>query len=168
MIESLQLSSNKFTKKEIINMQYEILNELNFELMIPTMNDYFSIFCVILNFQEIDINKGLLLLNIILVDYHIIKYPNFMIALAVIKLLNKKNIDPIINIIRNFCIKNNQKKFLEIINDIKYLEKICYKIKKIYKSYINDKYPNIEEKFLDEKYNSVAKFSSKLIDISDL
>ena len=168
MIESLQLSSNKFTKKEIINMQYEILNELNFELMIPTMNDYFSIFCVILNFKEIDINKGLLLLNIILVDYYIIKYPNFMIALAVIKLLNKQNIDPIINIIRNFCIKNNQKKFLEIINDIKYLEKICYKIKKIYKSYINDKYPNIEEKFLDEKYNSVAKFSSKLIDISDL
>jgi hypothetical protein len=92
MVESLQLSSNKFSKEDIINMQYEILNELNFELIIPTMNDYYNIYCTILNLSEVDTNKGLLLLNIVLVDYHIIKYPNFLISLGVVKLIYKKHI----------------------------------------------------------------------------
>ena len=52
MVESLQLSTNKFTKEEIINMQYEILNELNFEIIIPNANDYFNIFAIILMIQN--------------------------------------------------------------------------------------------------------------------
>ena len=168
MVESLQLSTNKFTKEEIINMQYEILNELNFELIIPTMNDYFNIYCTILNLDEIDTNKGMLLLNIILVDYHIIKYPNFIISLSAVKLIYKKSIDSLIKRLKQFFVKNKQDKFLDIINDNKILDKVCYKIKKIYKRYLEDKSKNIEEKFSDEKYKSVAKFSDELIDISDI
>ena len=169
MVESLQLSSNKFTKEEIINMQYEILNELNFELIIPTMNDFYNIYCTMLNLNEIDINKGIYLLNIILVDYSIIKYPNFIISLAAVKLIYKKSINIIIKRLRYYFIKNKQDKFLNIINDETFLDKVCHKIKKIYKKYIENKHTNIEEKFSDEKYNSVAtNFSCDLIDISDL
>ena len=169
MVESLQLSSNKFTKEEIINMQYEILNELNFELIIPTMNDFYNIYCTMLNLNEIDINKGIYLLNIILVDYNIIKYPNFIISLAVVKLIYKKSINNIIKRLRYYFIKNKQDKFLNIINDETFLNKVCHKIKKIYKKYIDNKHTNIEEKFSDEKYNSVAtNFSCDLIDISDI
>ena len=168
MVESLQLSSNKFTKEEIINMQYEILNFLNFELIIPTMNDYYAIYCTILNIDEIDINKGIFLLNIVLVDYHIIKYANFIISLAVVKLINKKSINTIIERLRYLFIKNKQDIFLDMINNEKYFDKICNKIKKIYKKYIENKYKNIEEKFSDKKYNSVANISSNLIDISDI
>ena len=169
MVESLQLSSNKFTKEEIINMQYEILNELNFELIIPTMSDFYNIYCTILNLNEIDINKGIYLLNIILVEYNIIKYPNFIISLAVVKLIYKKNINNIIKRLRYYFIKNKQDKFLNIINDEKYLDKVCHKIKKIYKNYTTNRHTNIEEKFSDEKYNSVAtNFSCDLIDISDI
>ena len=169
MVESLQLSSNKFTKEEIINMQYEILNELNFELIVPTMNDYYNIYCTILNLNEMEINKGTYLLNIILVDYNIIKYPNFIISLAAVKLIYNKNINNIIKRLRYYFIKNKQDKFLEIINDEKLLDKVCHKIKKIYKNYTINKHANIEEKFSDEKYNSVStKFSSDLIDISDI
>ena len=168
MVESLQLASNKFTKEEIINMQYEILSELNFELIIPTMSDYFSIYCTILNLNEIDINKGTFLLNIVLVDYHIIKYPNFLISLAVVKLVYNKSINSLITKIRYFLIKNNQENFLEMINEEKLLDKVCSKIKKIYKRYLENKYKNIQEKFSDEKYNSVANISSELIDISNI
>ena len=168
MVESLQLASNKFTKEEIINMQYEILSELNFELIIPTMNDYYSIYCTILNLSEIDINKGTFLLNIVLVDYHIIKYPNFLISLAVVKLVYNKSINSLITKIRYFLIKNNQENFLEMINEEKLLDKVCSKIKKIYKRYLENKYKNIQEKFSDEKYNSVANISSELIDISNI
>ena len=168
MVESLQLSSNKFTKEDIINMQYEILNELNFELMIPTMNDYFNIFCSMLNFNDIDTNKGLFLLNIILVDCHSIKYPNFLISLATVKLIYKKNINELIKRLRYFFVKNKQDKFLAMINDENILDKVCYKIKTIYKRYLNDKFKNIEEKFSDEKYQSVAKNSEELINVSDV
>ena len=150
MVESLQLSSNKFTKEEIINMQYEILNELNFELIVPTMNDYYNIYCTILNLNELEINKGTYLL-------------------AAVKLIYNKNINNIIKRLRYYFIKNKQDKFLEIINDEKLLDKVCHKIKKIYKNYTINKHANIEEKFSDEKYNSVStKFSSDLIDISDI
>ena len=168
MVESLQLSTNKFTKEEIINMQYEILNELNFELIIPTMNDYYNIYCTILNLDEIDINKGMFLLNIILVDYNIIKYPNFIISLAAVKLIYKKSINSLIKRLKYYFIKNKQDKFLDIINNEKILDKVCYKIKKIYKKYLEDKSKNIEEKFSDEKYRSVSKYSDELIDISDI
>ena len=168
MVESLQLSSNKFTKEDIINMQYEILNELNFELIIPTMNDYYNIYCTILNLSEVDTNKGLLLLNIVLVDYHIIKYPNFLISLGVVKLIYKKHIVWLIKRIRYFFIKNKQDKFLTIISDEKNLDKVCYKIKKIYKNYLDNKCKNIVEKFSDEKYNSVANISEEIIDVSDI
>ena len=149
-------------------MQYEILNELNFELIIPTMNDYFNIYCTVLNLNEIDTNKGMLLLNIILVDYHIIKYPNFIISLSAVKLIHKKSIDSLIKKLKHFFVKNKQDKFLYIINDDKILNKVCNKIKKVYKKYLEDKSKNIEEKFSDEKYKSVAKFSEELIDISDI
>ena len=168
MVESLQLSSYKFTKEEIINMQYEILNELNFELIIPTMNDYFSIFSSILNLNDIDINKGLFLLNIILVDYHIIKYPNFLISLAAVKLIYKKSINYLIKKLRYFFTKNKQDNFLTMVKEETILDKVCKKIKKMYKSYLNEKYKNIEEKFSDEKYKSVANLSEELIDVSDL
>ena len=168
MVESLQLSSNKFTKEDIINMQYEILNELNFELILPTMNDYYNIYCTILNLSDIDTNKGLFLLNIVLVDYHIIKYPNFLISLGVVKLIYKKNIVWLIKRIRYFFIKNRQDKFLTIISDEKNLDLVCYKIKKIYKNYLDNKFKNIEEKFSDEKYHSVANESEELIDVSDI
>ena len=168
MVESLQLSSNKFTKEEIINMQYEILNVLNFELIIPTMNDYYNIYVTILNLNDIDINKGAFLLNIVLVDYRIIKYPNFIISLAVVKLIYKKSINSIIKRLRYYFIKNKQDSFLKMLNKEKLLDKVCNRIKHIYKKYIKNKYINIEEKFSDEKYNSVANFSSDLIDISDI
>jgi cyclin B len=168
MVESLQLSSNKFSKEDIINMQYEILNELNFELIIPTMNDYYNIYCTILNFDEINTNKGLFLLNIVLVDYHIIKYPNFLVSLGVVKLIYKKNFVWLIKRIRFFFIKNKQDKFLAIISDEKNLDNVCDEIKKIYKKYLDNKYKNIEEKFSDEKYNSVANISEDLIDVSDI
>ena len=170
MIEALQLSSNKFTREEIINMEYEILNELNFEIIIPNMNDYYEIYCALLNMNDLDKFKGIFILNIVLDDYHIIKYPNFLISLAVVKLVTKNNINSVMKKIRFYLIKNEEEKFLFMINEGKILDKVCYKIKKLYKKYLSNKnkYKNIEEKFSEEKFCSVAKYSGDIIDITDI
>ena len=163
MTESLQLSSNKFSKEQIINMEYDILNELNFELIIPNMNDYYNIYSIILNLSEIEKNKGLYLLNIVLVDYYMLEYPNFILALAVIKIIIQKSVMPLVKIIKDILIKNNDDFYLNMIKDEKAIDKFCDKIKILYKKFIKTKYKNIQEKFSDEEYNCVSNLSEELI-----
>ena len=162
MTESLQLSSNKFSKEQIINMEYEILNELNFEIIIPNMNDYYNIYAIILNLSDIEINKGLYLLNVVLVDFYMLEYPNYILALAVVKIIIKKSVKILIEIVKDLIIKNN-KLYLDIKLDEYKIDKICDKIKLLYKRFIKTKYRSIQEKFSDEMYNSVSNNSDDLI-----
>ena len=163
MTESLQLSSNKFTKEQIINMEYEILNELNFEIIIPNMNDYYNVYAIIYNLSDIEKNRGLYLLNIVLCDYYMLEYPNFILALAVIKIIIKKTVKYMIEIIKDLLIKNNENLFLNIIKDEKEIDKLCDKIKILYKKFIATKYKSIQDKFSEKKYNSVSNNSDDLI-----
>ena len=162
MTESLQLCNNKFSKEQIINMEYEILYELNFEIIIPNMNDYYNIYAIILNLSDIEINKGLYLLNVVLVDYYMLEYPNYMLALAVVKIIIKKSVKILIEIVKDLIIKNN-KLYLDINLDEFKVDKICDKIKLLYKKFIKTKYRSIQEKFSDEMYNSVSNNSDDLI-----
>ena len=162
MTESLQLSNSKFSKEQIINMEYEILNELDFEIIIPNMNDYYNIYAIILNLSHIEINKGLYLLNVVLIDYYMLEYPNYILALAVIKIIIKKSVKKLIEIVKDLIIKNN-KLYLDINLDQQKIDKICDKIKLLYKKFIKTKYRSIQEKFSDEMYNSVSNNSDDLI-----
>ena len=163
MTESLQLSSNKFTKDQIINMEYEILNELNFEIIIPTMNDYYNIYAIVFNLSDIDKNRGLYLLNMVLCDYYMLEFPNFILALAVIKIIIKKSVKYMIEIIKDLLIKNNVNLYINIIKDEKEIDKICDKIKILYKKFIVSKYKSIQDKFSGEKYNYISNNSNDLI-----
>ena len=163
MKESLQLSSNKFTKEQIINMEYDILNELNFELIIPNMNDYYNIYSIILNLSDIEKNKGLYLLNIVLVDYYMLEYPNFILALSVVKIIIKKSVKSIIQLLKDILIKNNDDIYLNMIKDEKTIDKVCDKIKILYNKFILTKYKSIKEKFSEEEYNSVSNLSEEII-----
>ena len=162
MTESLQLSSNKFTKEQIINMEYEILNELNFEIIIPNMNDYYNVYAIIYNLSDIEKNRGLYLLNIVLCDYYLLEYPNFILALAVIKIIVKKSVKYLIEIIKDLMTKNNEDLYLDFIMDEKEIDKLCDKIKLLYKKFISTKYKSIQDKFSEEKYNSVSNNSNDL------
>ena len=90
MQETLQLSQNKFTKEQVIAMESDILDKLEFEVLAPTMMEYFKLFASFLNLSEEKINHGFYVLNIVLVDFHMLEFPNFMLALAVLKLITKK------------------------------------------------------------------------------
>ena len=51
--------------------------------------------------------QGFYILNIILVDFHMLEYPNCILALAVIKLINKKLNMDLFDIV-NKIVKNNK------------------------------------------------------------
>jgi hypothetical protein len=162
MQEGLQLIKNKFTKEEIINMEYEILNIINFEMLAPTMCEYFQVFSNFLKFNKKQINEGLYILNIVLVDFHMLEYPNYMLAFAVIKLITKKDNNDLLLAITNIIKKNKLIEFYDIIDVDKVkgnnkLNILCNRIKILYNTFIDTKYKNIQEKFSEDKFDCVSK-----------
>ena len=162
MQETLQLSQNKFTKEQIIAMESEILSKLNFEVLAPTMCEYFKLFASYLNLSEEKINHGFYILNIALVDFHMLEHPNFMLALAVIKLITKKVNKTMINLIKNIMSKNKIEIFLKMIDDEgnKGILEMCSKIKLLYNTFLETKYKNIQDKFSEEKYSGVSNYTN--------
>ena len=156
MQETLKLSQDKFSKEQIIKMELEILIKLDFEILAPTMCEFFVLFASFLNLNKYKINHGLYILNILLVDFHMLKYPNFMLAFAVIKLITKKVDKNLEKLIENILKEKKFDKFSNMFNKDGYL-KICNKIKLLYNTFLETKYKNIQDKFSDKEYNSVSK-----------
>ena len=165
MQEALELCRNKFNKEQIIKMEYEILKIINFEILAPTSVEFFTAFANFLKINKNKINEGLFILNIILADYHMLEYPNFMQALAVLKLITKKLDNNIMKIIKNILKENDMKNFYNIINlnNNEKLIELCDKIKILYDTFLETKYKNIQEKFSLDKYGSVSSYSYNLI-----
>ena len=101
--------------------------------------------------------------KVILCDYYLLEYPNFILALAVIKIIVKKSVKYLIEIIKDLMTKNNEDLYLDFIKDEKEIDELCDKIKILYKKFISTKYKSIQEKFSEEKYNSVSNNSNDLI-----
>ena len=162
MQETLQLSQNKFTKEQIIEMETEILIKLDFEVLAPTMCEYFKLFASYLNLSEEKINHGFYVLNIVLVDFHMLEYPNFMLALAVVKLITKKVNKTLLNLIKNILKEHKVEKFLKMIDDEGNEEilEVCSKIKLLYNTFLETKYKNIQDKFSDNKYSGVSNYTN--------
>ena len=162
MQETLQLAQNKFTKEQVIKMESEILNKIDFEILSPTMSEYFTLFASYLNLSESKINHGFYVLNIVLVDFHMLEYPNFMLALAVVKLITKKINKKLIKMIKNILKEKNLDIFLEYFEGEDYEEilDICSKIKLLYNTFLETKYKNIQEKFAESKYSCVSTYTN--------
>ena len=155
MQETLQLAQNKFTKEQIINMEYQILSQVNFEVLAPTMCDFFKIYAFLINLNNNKIFQGFYIMNIILVDFHMLEYPNFVLALAVIKLINKKIDKELLEIVNKIIKKKKLENFEGYINNKK-INSICNKIKLLYETFLETKYKNIQEKFAESQYNCVS------------
>ena len=161
MQETLQLSQNKFTKEQVIEMESDILDKLDFEVLAPTMMEYFKLFASFLNLSEEKINHGFYILNIVLVDFHMLEFPNFMLALAVLKLITKKINKNLIKLIRNILKENKIDKFLKMVEgeDYEDILDICSKIKILYDTFLETKYKNIQNKFAENKFNCISNNS---------
>ena len=80
--EYVNITNNAYTKKELFNMEMHILKTLNFEILLPTSEEFFNIISKAFNFNEIQHYLGAYFLDSALVDYEILKYKPSAIALA--------------------------------------------------------------------------------------
>ena len=159
MQETLQLAQNKFSKEQVIIMEYEILKQIKFEVLAPTMCDFFKLFAFMINLNNDKLFQGFYILNIILVDFHMLEYPNCILALAVIKLINKKINIELFEIVKKIAKKKKLDNIEKFLNYGK-INSICNKIKLLYDTFLETKYKNIPEKFSEKQYNCISTKTS--------
>ena len=85
------ITDKAYRKEEIIFMEKEILNTLNYEITVPTPVKFYDLLAVNFGFDETEYYLGRFFLEIFLMDYRINKYQNSLVACAVVYLVLKIN-----------------------------------------------------------------------------
>ena len=80
--EYVNMTDNAYTKKELFNMEIYIMKVLNFEILLPTSEEFYNIISKAFNFNKMEHYLGEYFLDSSLVDYEILKYKPSAIALA--------------------------------------------------------------------------------------
>ena len=86
----ITISKNSLTKKEMICMENKVLSVINYELLSPTIIDFFQIYAYICNLNPVEISQGLYIMNILLIDINMLKYKVSLLAFAVLKIIAKE------------------------------------------------------------------------------
>ena len=78
------ITDHAYTKKEILNMEIDILSSLNFNITFPTPFRFIEIYKQILNFDDKTFTFAWYCIELCLIEYKMIKYkPSFLSACAV-------------------------------------------------------------------------------------
>ena len=160
----LSILSDKYTTNDLIMMEDEMLGVINFNIVTPTMLDFFEIFSTICKFNEKQKNQGLFLLNTILLDINLSQISSSVIAYSVVNIITKnENNDYLIkkineakieesfdrsenediNVIDAFFLLNNKNKIYDL----------CELIIVFTKGILRTDYVNAYEKFKTEEFD---------------
>ena len=143
-------------------MEYDILNSINFEVLIPTQLDFYLYLSYKFDLSEKEDLLGKYLLNICLIDYNLIKYPFTIVACSCLyismKWFKKKDNITLSECYNNKYFNNNNISTVNIRNCI---VDICILFDNIVKTdyqsakgkYSQDKYKNISLLIVETKKN---------------
>lgn len=118
------ITDKTYDKKEILNMEIDILNALNFNLTMPSSLRFFELLSLNFRFNDVEIMYGRYLLELFLIDPKMNKYSPSLIALAaayIVMKINSGNHRELYNLV-NTQVKNGSSKHLkECAKEIYYL-----------------------------------------------
>lgn len=134
------ISENTVQADDILKMESEMLKILKFEICFPSINRFYEILAILLNFSDKEVILGKFLSEIFLMDYRYTKYSSSLIASAVCYLVKKDER------------KSKLKDFLELaqsdlINFKECVKDICFIIEhmdKIALKAVRKKYATVE------------------------
>ena len=156
------MTDNAYTREELVEMESDILEKIQFNMTYPTSLRFLEIFKKILNLKEIDFNRCRYLIEIALFDYHCCHFSPSLIAATCVYF--------------NYRINKHKYKNLKIIES-KLLGSIEYDLKEItpclnclikaFKQMTdnNNNYTSVIRKFAKKEY---MKISSEKIDINNI
>ena len=165
----ITISKNSLTKKEMINMENNVLSEIDYEILSPTILDFYQIYAALCNLNQVEFTQGLYIMNIILIDINMLKYKNSLLAFAVLEIITKENkikelflfleeinkkafeINGNKNNYANILIKEINKEFKnnELANEIRYL----------FRTILKTHYHNAKNKFNNQNFYAVSSYT---------
>ena len=174
----ITVSGYNFTADDMINMEYRVLQAINWEILCPNAYDFFQIFSNICELNPIENCQGIYILNIILMDVNMLQFSVSLLAFVVTKIVTKKNLKIIIDFfkeIKNDICKIDQKKKEDIdektndiklidsiisnFNDTKTIEDIEQKIRILFRAVQKTQYYNAKNKFNARKFHAVSTYT---------
>ena len=168
----LGILSEKYTLEDIKITENKIMNLLDFSAISPTFLDFFEIFAEKINLNDAQKNKGLFLLNTILLDINLSQISGSVIAYAVIIILiqennnsnNDYNFKDLIEVL-NLMNKNMNRNKLEnteslsLMNNEEKMEELCHLIQVFAEGILKTEYNHISEKFNCNKNDYITKLN---------
>ena len=147
----LEITDNAYTKKELFEMENDILLKLKFDIISPTPIDFYNIITKAYNLQKEQYLFGKYFMESSLIDYKLLKYPASVIGVAcayvTMKFFGIKDYKKLYS--KNILNKNNPKK---VIKDA--ARDICFAVKNIHNSNLQ----SVRDKYSSPHYLNVAKY----------
>ena len=166
----ITISKNSLTKKEMIDMEKKVLSIINYEILSPTILDFFQIYANICKLNPVEICQALYIMNILLIDINMLKYKVSILAFAVLKIIAKEqNIQKLIIFIQEISKnaykangnKNNEAQILldEICKENKNGD-LCKEIRYLFRTILKTHYHNAKNKFNNQVFYGVSSYTS--------
>ena len=166
----ITISKNSLTKKEMIYMEKKILSELDYEIISPTSVDFFKIYAIICNLNQIEISQGFYIMNILLIDINMLKYNNSILSYAVLHIVTKenkiKNLFSFLEEINENAFKINGKKnnyakiLIDEINKEFKSNQLENEIRQLFRIILKTNYHNAKTKFNNQNFFAVSTYTS--------
>ena len=147
----IEMTDNAYKIEDLINMEHEVLKYLKFNVLFPSINDFYNIISYLFNFNDEQYFFGKYFLDSFLIDYELIKYSNSHIAIStayiVMKYFNMVDYEKLFDkkicfglTTKKKCIKEIAKNMCDFLNNLS-----------------NSNLEAAKEKYSKEKYCSIAK-----------
>ena len=159
LTDYLGILSDKYTTNNIIEMEDKILKVINFNVVVPTMLDFFEFFAEKCGLNSIQRNKGLFYLNTILLDANLSLIASSAIAFCVVNIVMGRDCSFLLRKI-NKIIDNKKGETLDtlfLLNDKERINELCELIKMFTENIIKTEYNHVYKKFNSEKFDFVSK-----------
>lgn len=159
LTDYLDILSDKYTTNNIIEMEDKILKAINFNVVVPTMLDFFEFFAEKCGMNNIQRNKGLFYLNTILLDGNLSLIAPSVIAFSIVNIVMGRDCSFLLKKI-NKIIENKRGESIDtfyLLNNKERLDELCELIKMFTESILKTEYNHVYIKFNSEKFDFVSK-----------
>ena len=143
------ITDNAYEQKELIDMEVDILKTLNFDVTIVSIVKYIEYIKIKMNYNNFQLNQIMYFAELSIINYNMLKYSPFIIAISCSLIIDKNNKEKLLNIYDK-NINDNYKDLLDEYNN-----KLTNIAKEVYERKFN--LHAISHKYGMEKYNCVSK-----------
>lgn len=145
----IDITNGAYTKPKLLEMEKDVLKTLNFEILFPTAEEFYSIISKSYNFTEVQNNLGYYFLDSSLIDYELLKYKPSTIGVACAYIVMKFfRLNGYKDLYSSKMVNENSPQ--KTIKDC--AKELCFLVKNLSMSNLK----SVKTKYSSAKYNNVA------------